>query len=176
MQHLIPISLLILLICYSCNDSNLKENIIAEKSQAQKNDTLYADEVLREYKGEFKDYQSSLIFVFLDEKENKTNSLKSNSSNCFNVVYYSQKFPELNENYKINLYPVTQNFKYKRITRNKFKLNIDQKSDMIIFDIYVSCKNVVFKYAKFDKENNLIYVSIDEVGLGRFHEPVTQVR
>jgi hypothetical protein len=175
MQYLLTIGLFVLLVSCSCTDNdgligNTNESSVLEQNK----DTLYSDEVLREYKGELEDYQSNIELIYSDEKNRITEGLRGDSPNNLQVLYYSQKFPKLNENYKIHLYPVTQNFKYRRITRNKFELQINHEADSIAFDIYVSCRNIVFKYAQFDKDHNLTYVSNDEIGLSRFYEPIYQ--
>lgn len=165
---------LFMLLITSCKN-NCNE-VKSEKTNLSLNkiDTLYSDEVLREYARKFVDYKSELIFKYFDKKDSEKNIFYSGDTMRFRVLYLSQKFPELNENYTIHLNPVSENFTCKRLNRNNFEIVIDSKTDMITFDIALSCEDVVFKYAEFDNENNLTYISQKEVGLSRFYEPVKE--
>lgn len=166
-------SLTLFAIC-SCDYDHNKKGVEKFSLANQNADTLYSDEVLREYRKELMDYKSTLKLEYLDENDNRIKGFHSNDTLHLRVVYYSQKFPMLNEDYNIILDPISKNFNCRKLKRNKFELFINPNTEMIEFDLYLSCKGVVFKYSSLDKENNLTYELRNEVGLSRFYEPVSR--
>jgi hypothetical protein len=137
-------------------------------------DTLYSDDVLREYAGDFSEYKSTIKMFYLNNAEQNGGFIEG-ANNGLRLIYISQKFPQLNENYKINIVPISDSFSFERINRNEFKFTIEEKVEMVVFDVLLSCDNIVFKYADLDKKNNLTYIPKESVRLARFYEPVTSL-
>jgi len=155
--------LVALIVITGCDSGNgIKER--ANQTLNDK-DTIFQNDVLMELKGKYKGYQSTLDLKLSDENGKILSRIPSGVFNI-NVLYHSDKFPELNNSYLINIVPVTKNFALKRSEKNKFEVSIKPDADTIIFDIYLGSKKYIFMSSYIDKEK-LKHRAVPEIGLSR---------